>query len=455
VTGTVAQVEQAFATSISEVRTAAGASAYVNAQAPALPRSLADQVQAVVGLDHLTPEQPQDVELAAHPLRSRASAPHVVTGGPQPCAQAQAAARSPGGYPADEIAYAYQLSGLYGGGDQGAGQTVALVELEPYVPTDIATYQSCYGTSVPVSNVDVDGGPGPPPATGDNEAALDIEQVIGLAARASVLVYQAPDTAAAVTDVMSQIVSDDGAKVISTSWGACEAGAGAANVTSENTLLQEAATQGQSFFVASGDSGSAACYQFDHTKTGLSVANPSSQPFATGVGGTSLYANGATGPVLYTPGASALEGVWNDGVDSSGNATATTGGISTQWPMPSCQSGAAAPLGVVNADSSGTPCGQAAPCRQTPDVSADGDPASPYVVFTNGGWKGLGGTSAAAPLWAALTALVNASLVSRRSPSRRWMSTTTPARRGSAGRSSIPLRRRGSRSAPPRTRARR
>ena len=288
VMGTVEQVEQAFATSISEVRTAAGASAYVNAQAPALPRSLADQVQAVVGLDDLTPEQPQDVELAARPLRSRASAPHVLTGGPQPCAQAQAAARSPGGYPADEIAYAYQLSGLYGGGDQGAGQTVALVELEPYVPTyvptDIATYQSCYGTSVPVSNVDVDGGPGAPPATGDNEAALDIEQVIGLAARASVLVYQAPDTAAAVTDVMSQIVSDDGAKVISTSWGACEAGAGAANVTSENTLLQEAATQGQSFFAASGDSGSAACYQFDHTKTGLSVANPSSQPFAIAVG---------------------------------------------------------------------------------------------------------------------------------------------------------------------------
>lgn len=108
--------------------------------------------------------------------------------------------------------------------------------------------------------------------------------MIGLAARASVLVYQAPDTAAAVTDVMSQIVSDDGAKVISTSWGACEAGAGAANVTSENTLLQEAATQGQSFFAASGDSGSAACYQFDHTKTGLSVANPSSQPFAIAVG---------------------------------------------------------------------------------------------------------------------------------------------------------------------------
>jgi kumamolisin len=418
VTGTAAQVEQAFSTSILEVRTPGGSIDYANAQAPALPRSVAADVQAVTGLDDLALERPQNVEVAGHVLRAPASAPHVVTGGPQPCSAASAAAQHPGGYTADAVASAYQFAGLYGGGDQGAGQTVALVELEPYSPADIATYQSCYATGVPVSNVDVDGGPGAytPGVSNDDEAALDIEQLIGLAPKASVVVYQAPDTGAAALAVMSQIVSDDSAKVVATSWGVCEAVAGTSQMSSENTLLQEAAAQGQSFFAASGDSGSAACYQSDHTKIGLSVADPSSQPFAIGVGATSLYSDGANGPTLYTPGQAALESVWNDGTDSTGQASATTGGISTRWGMPSYQSGAAASVGVVNAYSSGTPCVMTSVCRQTPDVSADGDPATPYVIFANGVWVGLGGTSAAAPVWAALTALVNASPVCRGVP---------------------------------------
>jgi subtilase family serine protease len=247
VTGTAAQVEQAFSTSILEVRTPGGSIDYANAQAPALPRSVAADVQAVTGLDDLALERPQNVEVAGHVLRAPASAPHVVTGGPQPCSAASAAAQHPGGYTADAVASAYQFAGLYGGGDQGAGQTVALVELEPYSPADIATYQSCYATGVPVSNVDVDGGPGAytPGVSNDDEAALDIEQLIGLAPKASVVVYQAPDTGAAALAVMSQIVSDDSAKVVATSWGVCEAVAGTSQMSSENTLLQEAAAQGR------------------------------------------------------------------------------------------------------------------------------------------------------------------------------------------------------------------
>ena len=93
-------------------------------------------------------------------LTSATANPQVVTGGPQPCAESQEL-KPLGPHTADEIAAAYQLSGLYGGGNLGAGQTVGILELEPYLPADIAAYQGCYGTNVPVTPVNVDGGPGP------------------------------------------------------------------------------------------------------------------------------------------------------------------------------------------------------------------------------------------------------------------------------------------------------
>src|SRR6185437_3694598 len=88
--------------------------------------------------------------------RSSLARGHVVTGGPQPCAGASAAAPGQQAYTADEIASAYGFPGLYRAGDSGAGVTVAVYELEPDDPSDIAAYQSCYGTHATVSNVPVD-----------------------------------------------------------------------------------------------------------------------------------------------------------------------------------------------------------------------------------------------------------------------------------------------------------
>jgi len=82
------------------------------------------------------------------------------TGGPQPCSQASSAASQQGAYTADQIAGAYGFSSLYQSGDQGQGQTIAVYELEPNDPNDIAAYQSCYGTHASVSYVPVDGGGG-------------------------------------------------------------------------------------------------------------------------------------------------------------------------------------------------------------------------------------------------------------------------------------------------------
>jgi subtilase family serine protease len=411
VTGTAAQVENAFAVSESQVKLSSGKTVYANAQAPVLPSSLARYVQGVIGLDNVHPDQPAGVTTqngSSSQLAPAASRPHVPTGGPQPCPSATAEQPN-GGLTADEIATAYQFSGLYGAGDLGAGQTIAMFEQEPYSPTDIATYQACYGTSVPVSNVDVAGGPGPF-AGDDGESALDIEQAIGLAPKANILVYEGPNTA--TVQIISTIVSQDLAKVISSSYGLCEALTGGATINAESPLLQEAAVQGQSFFISSGDSGSNMCFQADQNNTALSVIDPGGQPFATGVGGTILFANSGGNAVDYTPGATPVQGVWNDGFPNN-KASASGGGISSFFPMPSYQSSAPASLGVTNPNSSAQPCGAGTFCREVPDVSANADPNTGYAVFSSSGgtpgWGVTGGTSAAAPLWAAFTALANAS----------------------------------------------
>src|SRR5450755_3517501 len=285
ITGTAAQVQQAFSLSLSQVKLSSGRTAFTNVQAPALPAGIAPYVQGVVGLSDVTPDQPAGLikPSGRSPLTAPASRPQFPTGGPQPCSSATAE-QAMGGLTADEIATAYQFSGLYGAGDLGAGQTVALFEEQPYDPTDIATYQACYGTSAPISNIDVDGGPGPDQSgsTDDGESALDIEQVIGLAPKANILVYEGPFTS--TVDIISAIVSQDRAKVISSSYGVCEALTGGTVINAENTLLQEAAAQGQSFYISSGDSGSSMCFQADKNDTSLSVLSPASEPFATGVG---------------------------------------------------------------------------------------------------------------------------------------------------------------------------
>jgi Pro-kumamolisin, activation domain/Putative Ig domain len=433
--GTAAQIERAFSVSMQQVKLASGRTAFANAQAPALPASIGQYVQGVVGLDDLNPPQPAGLERyggepltdpSIHPSARTAVGPEVrpdvATGGPQPCTAAlkeqssfEAAVASNLGVPAfpqtaDEAATAYSFPPLYRAGDLGQGQTIAMFEEQAYDPTDIAAYQSCYGTSVPITNVTVDGGPGTCTSTscpgGDGEAALDIEQVVGLAPKASILVYQGPSDGSGVLDILSSIVSQDRAREISSSFGVCEAATGTSVMTGENTLLREAAVQGQSFFASSGDSGAEMCSQLGGGDFGLSVEDPAAQPFATGVGGTTLTADGPP----------PTESVWNDGPNPECNCTpdsvggGTGGGISAQWPMPGYQSSASPALGVINSNSSGTPCGGgAADCREVPDVSADGDLLTGYVIFDGGNWDVIGGTSASTPLWAAYTALVNAS----------------------------------------------
>lgn len=387
-------LSHAFSTSFNRLSLRSGRTAFANTQAPLLDASIAGDVQGVLGLSSAAQQHP----LALHAAHASAHAVrHVATGGAQPCAAASAT----GFYTADELASAYRFSSLYGAGDFGAGQTVAVYELEGNFPSDISADEACYGIGAPVSYVRVDGGP-PSPSRGNQdglETALDVEQVINLAPSANVIVYQAPNTNAGAYDNYNAIISQGQAHVITTSWGECESQLGYQAAAAENALFQEAAVQGESVVSATGDDGSTDCTNSLGLPTGaLSVDDPSSQPFVTGVGGTSMTSAGPP----------PTESVWNDtcqGVPPE--PCAGGGGVSGFWAMPSFQSTAAGFLNVINGNSSGAPCG-ASLCRETPDVSANADPSTADAVYYDG-WGGIGGTSAAAPVYAALMGLADAS----------------------------------------------
>jgi hypothetical protein len=369
-------------------------------------------VQAVEGLRPAP--GPHPLMVRPHGRRAPlALTPHAATGGPQPCPAARNAASSAGAYTADQIASAYGLSSAYRSQDLGAGITIAVYELEPVDPSDLAAFQSCYGITVPISYTRVDGGAGS--GVGSGEAALDIENVLGYAPGARVLVYEGPNSASGAPgsgpyDVFSAIINQDRAQVVSVSWGECESALGASSARAENTLFEQAAIQGQTIVAAAGDSGAEDCEASTGTPE-ASVDDPASQPFVTGVGGTTL---GYLGP-------RPSEHVWNNGgtQDFLLQSGAGGGGVSSLWGMPPSQLTAAGFLDVRSGTPNGSTCGQTgAWCRQVPDVSADADPATGYEIYWNGsgsdpvgprGWQAIGGTSAASPLWASVIALADAS----------------------------------------------
>jgi subtilase family serine protease len=370
VTAPAPTIARAFAVTLHSYRLPDGRTGMAPTQAPAVAPAIAGVVQGVVGLDTLAVPTPVALRHARrHP---GAASPQPNAAPVAPCAAASSAGSSFGAYTPNQLAGTYGFDGLYSAGDQGAGTSVAIYELEPFLASDISTYQSCMGTDVPVTNTAVDGGAGR--GAGQGEAALDIEDVLGLAPGASIHVYSGPNSAAGAFDTYSRIVSDDTSKVISTSWGLCEAQEGSAAAQSENTLFQEAASQGQSIYAAAGDSGADDC----RDGSGRAVDDPASQPDVTGVGGTSL-------PSAASP---AGQTVWNDGAGGGAGG----GGVSTLWPTPSYQTS-------VNSGA----------MREVPDISADADEDTGYVIFFDGSWGAIGGTSAAAPLWAAFTALADSS----------------------------------------------
>jgi hypothetical protein len=371
-------------------RLLSGRAAFANTQAPQLPAAVARVAQAVIGLnDLLTLSASPPSPVAAGPWANRSRPP--ATGQPQPCKPAVKERDRHGAWTYDQLAKAYSVSGLYAEGGDGANTAIALFELKPWAKSDINTFQGCYGTKASVTTVKVDGG-----ATGKagEEATLDIETAIAMAPAAQILVYEAPGGSTSFTseiDEYTKIIDDDRAGVISSSYGSCEPVVNKLDpglTASENTLFQQAGIEGISVFADAGDSGSEACYQTSKSMKELAVQDPASQPYVTAVGGTDLTALGPP----------PTETVWNEAAKKDG---AGGGGISSVWGKPAWQAGP----GVISRYSSGKPCNTASGyCREVPDVSASADPTHGYVIFYQGKWTVVGGTSAATPLWAGLLA---------------------------------------------------
>ncbi len=384
---TIEQAQTSLHTTFSSYKLSSGRVAFANNSAPELPSSLASMTTAVLGLNNLatpvtSPPTPRTAGKSSSSGAAQAS-------GPKACSAARQAASQTGGWTYPQLASAYSINGLYKQGLLGAGTRVALFELQPWSRADIAGFQQCYGTHSRITPINVDGGPGA--GQSEIEAELDIETIIGLAPRAQISVYNAPgdNYVLSTVDEYTKIFDDDNAQVVSSSYGLCESVVSSLSpglMAAENTLFEQAATEGMSVFAASGDSGSEGCYRVDQSDS-LATLDPSSQPFVTGVGGTTLTS-------ISTP---PTETVWNDGVASDNGADG--GGISSVWPMPAYQSGVIGPL------SSGVPCGVSTGyCREVPDVSASADPVHGYLIFYQGQWIPVGGTSAATPLWGAMTA---------------------------------------------------
>ena len=435
------RVETAFRTGLDRYRLAGGSIARARTAPVQVPTTIAKYVTSVVGLDTTMRLRPSSVVRAPKSARgsyASAIAPRAFThptGSPTPCTDATTTAEELGGLTDDQIANAYGVFGLYGAGDTGSGQHIAVYELEPFSPTDLKTFDTCYfGATqatamlgrVAVKNVDgvLPAGPG------SGESILDVEDVSAVAPGANIDVYQAPNNTFGSVDEYAQIVNDDVDQIVTTSWGLCEQAVqqGSPGVQeAENLMFQQAAAQGQTIFSASGDQGSNDCNAFE-TSTPvdpvLSVDDPSSQPYVVATGGTTI--NDATQP--------ANEQVWNDGaLWGSGG-----GGISESWPMPAWQAAPQVPGGAAATSNSGAVSaaesfegtnfcledGNAGPdesaCRQLPDVSADADEftggITVFSAVAAGGWNTFGGTSSAAPLWAAMLADVNASSTCRNNP---------------------------------------
>jgi len=395
---TAATVESAFRVQLQRYRMSDGTVGFSNTDAPLVSGVLASSaVNGILGMDTLTHPRPllarsprairfdRDATSARSSLRADAS-------GPQACMPAASAATASDSYTDTQIAQAYELSNLYADGATGANQTIALYELEPYSSTDLTAFQNCYGTSVSVTNINEFGGPGT--GAGSGESILDVENMVALAPGAKILVYQAPSAAtdSQAVDLYDDMVEPDNAKQLSTSWGTCELDESTSVINSEAPIFQEAAADGETFYAAAGDDGSEDCLE-DGTSNDskLAVDDPASQQYVVSVGGVRLE--------TLTP----TEAVWNDHGDGEG---AGGGGISTRWLMPSWQTG----TGVINNFSSGTSCdaGSGNYCREVPDVSGDADPdEGGWVFYFDGAWDGgEGGASAAAPMWAALTAVI-------------------------------------------------
>jgi kumamolisin len=327
-----------------------------------VPTDYAEIITGVFGLDNRPQAEPHFRRL------------------PQPAAGLKAHTATASHDP-NEVAQIYD----YPAGD-GTGQCIGIIELGGgFQLDDLSTYFRSLNISQPqVISVSVDGGANSPstPDSADGEVMLDIEVAGAIAPSAKIVVYFAPNTDRGFLDAVTTAVHDstNQPSVISISWGSAESNWTSQALTNFDEAFQAAAAMGVTVCAASGDNGSS-----DGVNDGNNhVDFPASSSFALACGGTTLQAS--NGKIVN-------ETVW-DNLPAGGGATG--GGVSDAFPLPTWQDGFGVPAPTVQGGG-----------RGVPDVSGDADPSTGYNILVDGENAVFGGTSAVAPLWAALVARVN------------------------------------------------
>ncbi|HTY08971.1 MAG TPA: protease pro-enzyme activation domain-containing protein, partial [Candidatus Edwardsbacteria bacterium] len=386
--GTVAQVREAFHTQMHRYRVN-GRNHLANSSDPQIPRALAAVVGGIVSL-HDFFSQPQHVRQALGAEYTSGSTHYLA--------------------PAD-FSTIYDLQPLAARSINGSGRSIAVVGRSNVVLSDIQQFRSAFGLPANLPQVIVNG-TDPGLVSGDEgESDLDVEWSGAVAPAATVLLVTSKSTGSTdgVTLSAQYAVSHNVADVISVSYGLCEATMGASAVTYYSSLWQQAASQGMTVVVSSGDAGAAGCDTPSSSSAtrGRGVNGLCTSPYSTCVGGTefadtanpSLYWSSANGTgqgsaLSYIP-----EVVWNEsGANGGSGLWASGGGASIDFAKPSWQSAPGVP-----ADGK----------RDVPDVSLNAATHDGYLVYSSDNSTETrtlyiyGGTSAAAPSFAGIVALTN------------------------------------------------
>jgi subtilase family serine protease len=411
--GTVEQVEAAFGTEMHYYKVN-GETHFAPSRDVSVPAALSSVVQTVTNLSSFRPKS------------------HISGRGPRRVVSPDFTSSQSGNHfltPKD-VATIYDINPAYKAGYNGAGQSIAVVGQSAIVLSDIEHFQTAAGFAVkdPTLVLVPNTGTATIRSGDEAESDLDLEYTSTIASGATIyFVYVGNNANSGVFDSIQFAVTNKTAPIISVSYGLCEAALGSSGYSSLNAILAQAASQGQSVIVASGDSGSTDCYG----ETGLTTAQqqalavdfPGSSQYVTAIGGTEFpaadvastnttYWQAASGSDLVSSALSYIpEQVWND--DSTARLSSSGGGVSTFTPKPSWQTGVP-----------GIPSGT---FRLVPDVSLSSSPNNAGYLFcssdssngvtgscTNGfrdssnvNLTVAGGTSFAAPVFAGMLALIN------------------------------------------------
>jgi uncharacterized protein (TIGR03437 family) len=380
--GTAAQVEQAFQTEIHQY-IVNGERHFANATEPSLPAAFRGVVGGIRGLNDFRMKPPKRT------LRTRTNAvsPEYTT--------------SSGDHflAPDDFATIYNINPVYTAGINGAGQKLVIAGQTQIYLSDIKDFRTSFG--LPANDPQIVF----VPKTQDPglraydlpEANLDLEWSGAVARDATIIYVYSND----VMDAVQYAIDQNLAPVVSVSYGRCEPESDRAGVSILQSWARQANAQGITWLNASGDSGAADCA--DPAHPGLAVDVPASIPEITGVGGTEFnegsgqYWNASNDSTRASALSYIPETSWNTSA-ADGTLSASGGGASTYFSKPSWQTGP----GVPNDNS-----------RHVPDIAfSASNNHDPYIVYTGGQGELVGGTSAAAPAFAGILALLNQYLVS-------------------------------------------